>query len=142
MRKTTIFATFLGIAATSALATYHIVRLLDEKKQKAEIKAICEEAAPAVEAEGIENGEAEADVKAVATAVEKTEAFPEDAVLGKKEEGDDEVAFDLCYYLPKSKVWHRDAGCAFISGKSDIVSTTVAKANEAGKMRGCSRCGM
>ena len=55
--------------------------------------------------------------------------------------GDEDAGSDLCYYLPHSKIWHSNDSCAFILGKPNVVTSTVADAAQAGKLRGCTRCG-
>ncbi len=46
-----------------------------------------------------------------------------------------------CYYIKGGGVWHSDAACRYIAGKSGVVCGTVSEANAAGKVRGCALCG-
>ena len=147
MRKTAVFATVVGLCAATALATlttYQLVQLYKEKQKKAA-------EAPQCPPEKEEPLAAASDAEQVAKAP-VLENIPVDGMkkeeIAVQEEPEkeeplpfDDAGRDICYYLPQSKIWHSDDTCAFIAGKKGIVTATVAKANAAGKTRGCSRCG-
>ena len=148
MRKTAVFATVMGLFAATALAaatTYQLVKLYQEKEEKKNKEA--EPDAPDLDAVP-ENATAEViENDAVAEDIPENGAKKKDVLLKDELEEDDvplradDAGRDICYYLPQSKIWHSDDTCAFIAGKPGIITSTVAKANAAGKKRGCTRCG-
>ena len=147
MRKTAVFATVMGLCAATTLAaltTYQLVQLYREKQKKnAEGAAAPEEK----KQDPVENAVDAVREKVTefentpANGAEKAEKSAEEAEEIEDVVRADDAGRDLCYYLPQSKIWHSDDTCAFIAGKKGIVTATVAKANAAGKTRGCSRCG-
>jgi hypothetical protein len=147
MRKTAVFATVIGLCAATTLAaltTYQLVQLYHEKQKKnASGEAIPEAKKQDAVAVNTEKAQGKApDLENIpADGAEKTDV----STIEEEEKEDltraDDAGRDLCYYLPQSKIWHSDDTCAFIAGKKGVVTATVAKANAAGKMRGCSRCG-
>lgn len=48
---------------------------------------------------------------------------------------------DRCYYIQSGGVYHLDRSCSYIAENANVISATVAEAQNAGKTRACSRCG-
>lgn len=46
-----------------------------------------------------------------------------------------------CYYAEHGNVYHMDRNCPHIVNHDQIISSTVAEAMEAGKLRQCTLCG-
>ena len=136
MRKSAVFATVMGVfaaSALSALATYHLMQTYEIRKKERDVQAP-KALPPAEQPEAIEPAqESERSV---------TEAQPTVAVSEEAPKQIDDADRDLCYYLPHSRVWHSDDSCAFIAGKSEVITATIAEARAKGRARACSRCGV